>query len=406
MADAASPDLATGPSTTMEERLRDPYPTFAWYRENAPIWQGALADQSMIPPEFLPAEQWVAFRYEDVSRIFRDTKAFNSSGYGETIGLVFGPTILGMDGSTHRDHRNLVANAFKEKSLQRWEPEVIAPICQELVNDVAGLGHADLVESLTFEFPTRIVARLLGLPPDDLDTFRRLSIQLIGIQDDINTGLEASAELQVYFQQLIDDRRSAPADDMITDLVEAEIDGEKLTDELIVSFLRLLLPAGLETTFRSSGNLLYLLLTHPDQFEMVRKDRSLVGAAIEEALRLETPLTGTGRTAVNDVELHGQLIHQGASVTALTGSANRDPRRWQNPDVFDITREPIPHIAFAAGPHLCIGLHLARLETRVMLNVLMNTLPDLTFDPGDSDPHIHGMVFRSPDRLPVTFTPR
>ncbi len=139
---------------------------------------------------------------------------------------------------------------------------------------------------------------------------------------------------------------------------------------------------------------------------MVRNDRTLVDQAIEEALRLETPLTGTARYAATDVEIGGETIHQGATVSAMIASANRDSTRWENPDDFDVTRTPTPHIAFAAGPHTCLGLHLARLETRVMLNVLMDTLPDLEFAPGDTDAHIHGMVFRSPDQLPVTFTPR
>lgn len=388
-----------------EEMLRDPYPAFSFFREHAPVWHGSLADQSSIPAEFRPVDPWAVFHYEDVSRVFRETQSFDTSGYGRSIGLVFGPTILGMDGAPHRAHRNLVANAFKAKSLQRWEPETIVPICEELLGEIAGLGRADLVSSLTFEFPTRIIARLLGLPPDDLDLFRQLSVKLIGIADDIYGGLEASASLADYFQGIIDQRRAHPVDDIVSDLVEAEIDGEKLTDELIVSFLRLLLPAGLETTYRSSGNLLYLLLTHPDQLAMVREDRTLVDSAIEEALRFETPLTNALRYAATDVEVGGEVIPKGATISAMIGSANRDESRWDHPDRFDVTRTPTPHIAFAAGPHTCLGLHLARLETRVMLNLLLDALPNLALDPSEPDTHIHGMIFRSPERLPVTFTP-
>ncbi len=383
--------------------MRDPYPMFARYREHQPVVRGPIVDESNVPAEFLPEEEWSVFLYEDVSRVFRETKTFNSAGYNDTMGLVFGPTILGMDGTMHRAHRNLVANAFKERSLQRWEPEFIAPVCHQLIDAIAEEGQADLVRALTFEFPTQVIAKILGLPPEDLDAFRRLSIQLIGIAGDIEHGLEASAALQEYFQETIEERRARPADDVISDLVVAEVDGEKLSDEAIYSFLRLLLPAGIETTYRSSGNLLFLLLTHPEQLDAVRKDRSLIPQAIEEGLRFETPLTGVARYATDDVEFGGQLIHKGATVSPVIGSANHDERRWENAESFDILRKPIPHIAFAAGPHMCLGMHLARLETRVMLNVLLDRLVDVALDPGDRDPHIRGMVFRSPTCLPVTF---
>ncbi len=236
--------------------------------------------------------------------------------------------------------------------------------------------------------------------------FRDLSIRLIGIAGAMESGYSASLELSEYFQVLIDTRRSTPSDDVINDLVEAEVDGERLTDEAICSFLRLLLPAGLETTFRSSGNLLFLLLTHPDQFEELRQARVLIPQAIEEGLRFETPLTMVARTAACDLELGGKRIPEGATISPVIGSANRDESRWEDAESFDIHRPPAPHIAFGAGPHMCLGMHLARLETAVMLNVLFDRLDDIVLDPGDLDPHIRGMTFRSPTSLPVTFRPR
>jgi cytochrome P450 len=306
-------------------------------------------------------------------------------------------------GSPHREHRSLVANAFKERSLQRWEPEFIAPVCHQLIDEVIEEGRADLVRALTFEFPVRVIASILGLPDDDLEMFKLLSMQLISIAGDMEGGFNASMALKEYFQVQIDARRSKPTDDVINDLVTAEVDGEKLTDESIVSFLRLLLPAGVETTYRSSGNLLYLLLTHPDQLAAVREDRSLVPQAIEEGLRKETPLTNVARWATADVELGGKTIPKGATVGVCMGSANHDERRWDNAEAFDIFRAQIPHVSFAAGPHVCLGMHLARLETRVALNVVLDRLTDIALDPGDGDPHIRGMVFRSPTSLPVTF---
>jgi cytochrome P450 len=316
-----------------------------------------------------------------------------------------GHMILGMDDPEHKSHRNLVAHAFREKALARWEPEFITPIVDELIDRFIADGQADLVPQMTFEFPVRVIARLLGLPEKDFLQFQRWSIELIGLVADIDRGLAASEALRNYFAEVVADRRAAPQEDVISDLVTAEVDGERLDDEAIYSFLRLLLPAGAETTYRSSGNLLYLLLTHTDQLEAVRNDRSLLPQAIEEALRLEPPLLSVFRTATCEVELGGVTIPEGAGITTNIGSANHDETRWDDPDVFDIFREPIPHIAFAHGPHMCLGMHLARLETRVLVNRVLDRLENIALDPGDRDPHIRGQVFRSPTCLPVTFTP-
>jgi cytochrome P450 len=251
----------------------------------------------------------------------------------------------------------------------------------------------------------RVIARLLGLPEEDFPEFHRLGIELIGLVADIDRGLAASESLREYFAGIVAERRAHPADDVISDLVAADVDGEHLTDEAIYSFLRLLLPAGAETTYRSSGNLLYLLLTHPDQFAAVRDDRALLPQAIEEGLRCEPPLLSIGRTATCDVELGGALIEAGEVITPHIGSANHDETRWDDPDAFDIFRPPQPHIAFAHGPHMCLGMHLARLETRVLLNRVFDRLGDLELQLDAGDPHIRGDVFRSPTALPVTFTP-
>lgn len=381
-----------------------PYPFFAYKRHTEPVWHGALMDTSMAPPELIPDDEWSLFGYDDVFQAFRDDRAFSSLAYDQTIGLVIGHTILAMGGKEHHDHRSLVAKAFRATALERWEPAVIGPVCDQLVDEIKHDGSADLVQAVTFEFPTRITAALLGLPSEDLDLFRRLSFDLISIPTDIEAGLGASVELHDYFLAQVEQRRRTITDDIIGDLVSAEIDGEKLTDEAIISFLRLLLPAGLETTYRSSGNLLYLLLTHPEQLASVYRDRTLIPAAFEEGLRYETPLTTVVRTTTEDVEIGGKTIPSGAQVDLCMGSANRDETRWNGPDTFDIRRPRQAHMSFAAGIHMCLGMHLARLETQVMLNSLFDRVTDLALDP-DSDANIVGLTFRSPNRLPVTFTP-
>lgn len=385
--------------------VRDPFPDFAEKRRNTPVWRGTLMNPDLLPQGMEVPDDWVAFRYDDCSRILRDAKTFTSTGYDSTIGVVMGHMMLGMDDPEHRRHRNLVAGAFRERSLARWEPQFIAPICHELIDRFAGRGQAELVRELTFEFPVRVIARILGLPEEDFAQFQRWSVELIGLVADIERGLAASVSLRDYFAGIVADRRRQPRDDVISDLVTADIDGERLSDEAIYAFLRLLLPAGAETTYRSSGNLLFLLLTHPDQLAAVTAERTLLPQAIEEGLRFEPPLLSINRTATCDVELSGVTIPAGASVTPCLGSANRDESRWEEPDRFDIFRPAVPHLAFAHGPHMCLGMHLARMETRVLVDAVLDRLRGLTFDPGDEDPHIKGLVFRSPTSLPVRFEP-
>jgi len=382
----------------------DPYAYFEHMRKIAPVWRGVLMESDLMPEELKNPENWTLFDFESVFTAFREDEVFASEMYNQTIGLVFGPTILGMHGKQHHDHRSLVAKAFRQSALAQWEPEVIDPICDQLVDEFKNDGQADLVKAVTFEFPTRVTAALLGLPQEDLEMFRRLSLDLISIMDDIEAGLNASVELGTYFQEQVDQRRSKMTDDVIGDLVAAEIDGERLTDEAIISFLRLLLPAGLETTYRSSGNLLYLLLTHPEQLKAVREDRDLIPAAIEEGIRYETPLVLVARNTTRDVEMHGTTIPEGASITLCMGSANRDEKRWTDPDRFDIHRPRRAHISFAGGIHSCLGMHLARVETKAMLNSLFDRVTDLQLVP-DDDTKITGMPFRSPKHLPVTFQP-
>jgi cytochrome P450 len=391
--DQPAPDIET-----------DAYGFFNHMRNTSPVWRGTLMESDLMPEELKNPENWTLFDFESVFTAFREDTVFASEMYNQTIGLVFGPTILGMAGKQHHDHRSLVSKAFKQSALNQWEPEVIDPICDQLVDEFIGHGEVDLVKAVTFEFPTRVTAALLGLPQEDLEMFRRLSLDLISITEDIEAGLNASVELGTYFQEQVDQRRTKPTDDVIGDLVAAEIEGEKLTDEAIISFLRLLLPAGLETTYRSSGNLLQLLLTHPDQLRDLQQDRSLMSAAIEEGIRYETPLVLVMRNATRDVEMHGMTIPEGAQVNLCMGAANRDDKRWENPDVFDIHRPRRAHISFAGGIHSCLGMHLARVETKAMLNSLFDRVTDLQLTE-DDDTKIVGMPFRSPKHLPVTFRP-
>ncbi len=383
--------------------LRKPYSIFERRRRDTNgVFRGSVMDWTQAPDELRPKDLYAAVSFDAVNRVFRDGKVFNSHIYDSTIGLFIGPTILAMEGKKHWDHRNLVSAAFKSKSLLRWEPEIVRPVVNGLIDEFIDAGKADLVREFTLEFPTRVISKLLGLPEEDLPWFRKRAVELISYNVKYKRAFEASAALKDYFSEQIDKRRSKPTEDIIGDLVSAEIDGEKLDDEAIYSFLRLLLPAGLETTYRSSGNLLYLLLTHPDQFLAVQDDRELIAPAIEEGLRFETPLTTVQRYAAEETELEGVTLPQGAVIDVCIGSANRDEHRWERSEEFDIFRKRVPHISFAAGEHTCLGLHLARMETRVALECLLDRLTDITLLTEDN-PHIYGQPFRSPTALPVTF---
>ncbi|MEB3051985.1 cytochrome P450 [Mycolicibacter sp. MYC123] len=383
--------------------IRNPYPYFEDKRRQAGIAPGTVMDYSKTPESLRPKTSFAAVSFEAVNQVFREADSFNSRIYDMTIGLFLGPTILAMEGEPHRKHRNLVSSAFKRKSLAHWEPAVVRPVCTALIDEFIEAGTADLVADFTFEFPTRVISKLLGLPEEDLAWFRQRAMELISYTVDFERAFTASTQLKDYFLAQMDKRKAHPTEDIIGDLVTAEVDGEKLTDEAIYSFLRLLLPAGLETTYRATGNLLYLLLTHPEQFAAVRADHDLIGAAIEEGLRYETPLTTVQRTAIRDTTVAGVSIPAGAVVDVCIGSANRDETRWERPEEFDIFRKWIPHITFAAGEHTCMGLHLARMEMRVAMECLLDRLGEIALIT-DDDPHIYGQPFRSPRRLPVTFS--
>src|SRR4029453_18242087 len=233
---------------------------------------------------------------------------------------------------------------------------------------------------------------MLGLPREGLTEFHAKAVELITIITDIERGLVASQWLYEYFATIITERRADPRHDLISVLVQAELDGQCLTDDEIIAFLRLLLPAGAETTYRSSSNLMFGLLSNPDQLAALRDARSLMRQAIEEGLRWEPPLTGIGRTATRDVEVDGVMIPAGSPIQVEMGSANRDPSRWERPDDFDIFRDQKQHMSFAFGPHMCLGMHLARMETTVAVNAILDRLPNVRLDPDAPESYIAGLM--------------
>jgi cytochrome P450 len=204
-----------------------------------------------------------------------------------------------------------------------------------------------------------------------------------------------------YLEPIVEARRRQPVGDLISDLVSAEVDGERLTEEKIYGFLRLLLPAGAETTFRVMGSALFALMHHTDVLTRARDDDATLEAVIEETVRWETSVTIVSRVATCDTEIAGCPIPAGAAVNVVTGSANHDDSRFRAGEVWDPDRPRQPHLAFGFGPHLCLGMHLARMELRTGLRTLLDRLPGLRLDPREPPPVIEGFAFRGPDRLPA-----
>ncbi|HME47015.1 cytochrome P450 [Mycobacterium sp.] len=380
--------------------VRDPYTELGRLRREEPVQR---IDISGMPHEE-SKPVFMVYRHEEAAQMLRDNETFSSAIIIDAFGDALGKHVmLGMDEPEHGRHRALVSKAFSQKALARWEEELLGTVGNELIDVFADRRTADVAREFTFPYPTQIIAGLLGLPREDYPQFQRWSVALLAVLFNRERGLAASEALRQYFIPILAGRREEPRDDLISALAQAEIDGDKLSDEEIFSFLRLLLPAGVETTYRSLGNLLFALLSNPDQLDAVRADRSLLPQAIEEAVRWEPPLLTITRVATRDTELAGVPIPAGSSVMPVLGAANRQDERYPDPDRFDIFRSARAHIGFGHGVHVCLGMHLARLEMRVALNLLFDRLPNLRLDPDADDPHIRGQVFRSPTSLPVLF---
>ena len=387
--------------------MRTPYPIFAELRKQggiavvnpAALMGGGDSKSSIEMPDL-----YSAVSYDAVAEVLRDAGRFSSRGYEMVMGPVMGHTILEMDEPEHGRVRGLLQQAFTRKALESWEHDLVRPVVNDLVDRFAERGRADLIRELTFPFPVSVIAGMMGLPEEEHEAFHRLAIELISVNISPEITLEASAGLEKMFARTLAARRSNPRDDLISVLAAAELeDGSKLDDELIYAFLRLMAPAGAETTYRSSSNLLFGLMSHPEQLDAVRSDRSLIPQAIDEGLRWECPLTGIMRTCTAETEVAGVKIPESQMIHVNLGSANHDETRWDDPEHFDIFRPLKAHIAFAFGPHRCLGIHLATMETRVVLETLFDRLPNLRLDPEAEDVHITGMAFRSPLELPVLF---
>ncbi len=367
----------------------DPYPLFAMMRQTQPV---ARIDM-------LLRQSYVVTKYDDCLAVLKDADTFSSRSNAE-VGKFFGRTLVEMDAKEHTRHRALVQQVFVPKGMDALVP-VMQALVDELLDPLARGGRADLVAQFTERFPVQVIAHIVGVPRSDYERFQRWTIDLVGFSKDRDKGRAAADALADYLRPIIGARRAEPRDDVISKLVGGTVDGVGLTDDEVISFLRLLLPAGAETTFRLIGNMLFALLVERDRFERVRADRSLVPWAVEETLRWETSVLFVSRETTRATMVRGVPIPAGQLVSTIIASANRDEDHYPDPDRFDLDRHADDHLAFGFGRHHCLGYHLARLEASLALNGVLERLPNLRLDPAGPAPRITGMAFRSPKALPV-----
>ncbi|MFC9177439.1 cytochrome P450 [Streptomyces sp. NPDC057107] len=365
---------------------------------------------------------YIVSRYEDVERIFKDKKGeFSTENYDWQIEPVHGRTILQLSGREHAVRRALVAPAFRGSDLRDKFLPVIERNSRELIDTFRATGSVDLVTDYASRFPVNVIADMLGLDKSDYDRFHGWYTAVIaflgnlsGDQDVVRAGERTRVEFAEYMLPVIRERRAAPGDDLLSVLCTAEVDGVRMSDEDIKAFCSLLLAAGGETTDKAIAAIFTNLLLHPEQLEAVRADRELIPRAFAETLRYTPPVHMIMRQSTTEVGLSGGTVPAGATVTCLIGAANRDEKRYRDPDSFDIFREDLAatnafsaaadHLAFALGRHFCVGALLAKAEVEIGVGQLLDAMPDLRLADG-FDPVERGVFTRGPQSLPIRFTP-
>jgi len=358
---------------------------------------------------------YTVFKYKDVMNVLRDATHYTSGFIAEGLGAFFDGLILtGMDGEAHKKARGLLQPIFMPDVVNTWRDSKMDPIVRnEYLLPMAPAKKADLMEFALY-FPIRLIYALIGFPDDKPERVKQYAAWalaiLAGPQVDAEkaalarkSAMEAAKALyDAVMEAVVEVRRTgAEGNDLISRLIRAEYEGRKLDDHEITTFVRSLLPAAGETTTRTFGSLMVLLLERPELLERVRNDRSLVGKAIDEAVRFEPVATFKVRQAAEDIELAGMQIPKGAMVQCIVASANRDEEVFENSETFDIDRKLKPSFGFGFGPHMCIGQFIAKTELQVALNAVLDLLPNIRLDPDFPAPRITGAQLRGPHSVRV-----
>lgn len=381
----------------------DPHPTYRWLRENAPIYRD---DAGGI---------WVLSRYDDVFQVSKTPDIFSAAEgvLPDSEALV---SIVSMDDPRHQRLRKLVNKGFTPRMVGLLV-ERIRELASQLADAIAPRGECDLVRDVAVPMPLYIIAEMLGIRREDFERFHDWSNRLIAIAgnyDDpvkMNDSIAAFAEYGGYLKDVFEERRRAPREDLVSILVQAQQEGvlaedeESMENDEIVMFMTLLLVAGNETTRNAISGGMLALMRNRDQLDLLRRRPELIDSAVEEILRYVSPIICFRRTARREVEIRGQSIAAGDRVMMLYQSANRDEEMFADPDAFDVTRTPNPHLAFGIGPHFCLGANLARMELKVMVQTLIERFPDMSPAPGTAARRTASTLVAGIDHLPVVFTP-
>jgi len=369
----------------------DPYPVYRELRDTAPVYHHP--EQGF----------WAISRYEDVAAALMRPQVFSSKRFlgppppSDPSSLM--PIMVVLDPPRHDELRSLVNRAFTPQRIAALEPH-IRDITTDLVDSFIDSGRCDLFRDLAAPLPTIVIAELLGVPTEDREMFKEKSIAIaasVGPAGVKNT--DASFELAAYLSEVFTEKRKHPGDDLMSALLTTEINGRALSQEELMGFALLLLVAGNETTTNLISNATILLDRFPDQRARLLEDRSLIGSAVEEFLRFESPVQGVERLLTEDVVIQGQTIHRGEKVFLLLGAANRDEREIEDPDRFDVGRDPNPHLAFGFGAHFCLGASLARLELRVVWEEILARFPK--FQVVQPVERLHSATFRGMLSVPL-----
>jgi cytochrome P450 len=378
---------------------RNPYPLYERMRSASPVLHAPA-----------PFDMWMVFDYEGVKRVVSDHETFSSAVPAPPHWFIF------LDPPQHSKLRALIARAFTPRSIVELEPRIRA-LARSLLDKVIERDVTDLAADFSVPLPMRVIAEMIGIPGADWprfshwsDAILKLSYTMRGMEADEEAATAmarfkaVTTEMGSYLSELIEQRRATPTNDLLTRLVEAEVDKERLTQAEILGFFQLLIVGGQETTTNLINNAILCLIENPDQLDRLRAAPELLPLVIEEVLRFRSPFQWLMRTPRRDTPMQGEVIPAGQLVLAMIGSANRDSKQFRDADKFDIQRSPNPHIAFGHGIHACLGAALARMEAGIALSELLTRLDKLelaSHEPWEPRKalHVHG-----PARLPLRFS--
>ena len=386
--------------------IEDIHSVLAAHRAHAPVHQADLLTLLgwATDPNFGKTPQFTVLSYKEFLEVDGDAETYSIDAYETNLGLTFGRTLSLLNPPEHTSIRRVFQKAFMPNVVAKWGDELVAPVVNALIDRFVQRGEADLAEEFALKYPFQIIYRQLALPERDIATFHKLAITMTQTYGDmLRYGKEASRKLGAYFSDMIRERRQQPGTDLVSHLVHAEVGGERIPEQVLVSFFRQLINAAGDTTYRGTGALLIALLRDPALLNRVRENRALVATAIEEALRWDGPVTMHMRMATRETELAGLRVPKGAIINMSNTAANRDPAAFPDPDRYDLDRSRVRHVAFGYGGHVCVGQHLARLEMTRALNAILDRLPNLRLNPNKPRPRIVGAYMRTPRDINVLF---